>query len=87
MRFDVIELHALGVEERRQRTNLIEYAIGKLGTRDGHLASPESPQVRQRGMGADCDAGLFSELDGLAHMVEIRTVKAARDIGNVNDAH
>src|ERR1700738_4558046 len=87
MRFDMIELYTLGVEKRHQRTDLIEYAIGELSTRYRHLSSPKSLQVRQRRVGADRDTGFFSELDGPAHVIEIRPVKAARDIVDVNDAH
>src|SRR3954447_23352895 len=38
-------------------------------------------------MGADLDAVLFGEAHGCAHVIEIRTMEAASDVGHVDLGH
>src|SRR5205085_2853266 len=81
MRLDMIQLHALGLEEALERADLIDEAVGELLAGDFHLAAAEALEIRQGRMGSDLDAVLASEPNGSAHVVEIRGVKAAGDVG------
>jgi hypothetical protein len=56
VRLDVVERHALGVEEALQRADLVDDAVGQFLAADLHLAAAEALQVGQRRMRADLDA-------------------------------
>jgi hypothetical protein len=83
----VVQGHALGVEEGLERADLVEDAVGEFLPSHLHLAPAEALQVRQRRMGADLDAELLRAPDRRAHVVEIRAVEAARDVGDGDVGH
>ena len=87
MGLDVVERHAFGLEKTGERADLINKAIGHLFPRHFHFPPAEPLQIGQRRMGADLYAVLLGEPNGLAHMVEVGSVKAACDIGYGNKGH
>jgi len=70
-----------------QCTDLIDRAVGEFVAADLHLAASKALQVRQRWMRAHLDSMSFGQLHGGAHVVEIRRVEFAGDIGDVDGWH
>ena len=87
MRLDVVELHALDVEEGLERADLVDQAVRQLLAAHLHLAPAEALQVGQRRVGADLHAMRLGQADGLAHHAGIRAVKAAGHIGHGDVGH
>ena len=87
VRFDVVELHALGVEERLECSDLVDQTVCQFLTPYLHLAAAETLEVGKRRVGADLDAVVFSQADRSAHMVEIGRVESAGDIGRRDEGH
>ena len=87
MGLDVIQEHALRLEETLQSADLIDDAIGQFFAADLHLAPAEALEIGQGGMRADLDAVPLGALHGLAHVVEVGGMEAAGDIGNRDQRH
>ena len=87
VRLDMVQRHALGGEEAGQRADLIDEAIGQLVPAQLHLASTEALQVRQGRMRADAHPMGLRQADSRAHVVEVGGVKAARDVGDIDQRH
>jgi hypothetical protein len=60
MRLDMVQRHALGVQEPLQGADLIDDAVGQLFAANLHLAPTEALQVWKRGMCSDLDAMAFA---------------------------
>jgi hypothetical protein len=87
MRLDVVELHALRIEEALERADLIDDAVGELVAVHLHLAPAEALQVGQRRMRADLDVMRLGQLHGLVHHIRVRGMKAAGHIGDADIGH
>ena len=87
MRLDVVERHALGLEKALERADLIDQAIRHFLAADLHLAATETLQIRQGGMRANRDAMRLGEPHRRPHVIEVRSVKSAGDIGDVDEGH
>ena len=87
VRLDVVEGHALGLEEASKRPDLVDQKVGELGPRDLHLAPPEALQVGKRRVRADLDPVLLGEAHGLVHHHGIRRVEAAGDVRDRDVGH
>src|SRR5689334_6636714 len=87
MRFEMIELHSLGIEKPLERSNLVDDAIGQLVTAHLHLAAAEALQIRQRGVRADLDAMFLGTAYRLAHVIVVGSMKAAGDVRDRDIGH
>src|SRR4029079_9355930 len=74
-------------EEALERADLIDEAVGELFTRDLHFTPAKALEVGEGGMGPYLDAVFLGEAHGGAHMVEVRAVEAASDIGDIDMGH
>jgi hypothetical protein len=87
VRLDVVEGHALGIEEALERAYLVDEAVRHLLPADLHLAPAEALAVGERRVGAHLDPVLLREAHGRRHVVEVRGVEAAGDVGDVDVRH
>src|SRR5437867_5376685 len=73
--------------ERLDRSRLVDDQVVHLLRLDLHDAPAEALQVGKRRMGADRDAALYGERDGLADGGRVAAVKAAGDIRGGDVGH
>src|SRR3978361_2042545 len=87
MRLDVTEVHALRLEETLQCADLVNQAVCQFLSLHRHLTSAKSLTVGQGWVRADGDAVGLCESHGRAHVVEVGGMKAASDIGDIDQRH
>ena len=87
VRLHVLQPHALGGGEARERPDLVGDRVLELVRRDGHLAAAEAHQVGQPRVRADGHAVRLREPHGLAHHARVAGVEAARDVGRRDRRH
>lgn len=85
--FDVIEFHAVLVEEADEGTDLVADDGADFFGGEGHAAAAEAGEVGQAGVGADFNAVFFGESDGAFHDVGIPGVPATGEVDGINDGH
>src|SRR5438552_9367477 len=73
--------------EGLDRSSLVDDQVVHLLRLDLHDAPAEAQQVGKRRMGADRDAALYGERDGLADGGRIAAVEAAGDVRRADERH
>ncbi len=87
MRFDVADPRAVGAADAVERADLIEQHGFYLVRAAGHRAAAETGQIGVGGVGTDAHAMLDRQRHGAAHGQRLRGVKAAGDVGAVDEGH
>ena len=87
VRLDMVQRHPLGLQKPAERADLVDQAVGHLLPVHLHLAPAKALQIGQAGMRADLHPMLLGQLNCRPHVVEVAGMKAASDVGDMDQWH
>src|SRR5438034_1040977 len=87
MGLDVLQLHAVRLEEAGEGPDLVDHVVLELVLRHLDVAPTESLAIGKAGVGADRHPVLLRQLNGLPHHVRVARVEAAGDVRGRDEGH
>src|SRR5438046_2498566 len=87
MGLDVLQLHAVRLEEAGEGPDLVDHVVLELVLRHLDVAPAESLAIREAGVGADRHPVLLRQLNGLPHHVRVARMEAASDVRGRDEGH